>query len=134
MKLALVRDGIVENIIIPPEGEWEAPEGCTTVALDDDAPVGPGFTYDGETFAEPVIVTPAPASVTPLQIRKALRQVGLKEAVDAMLANVPEEVAEEWEYATAIDRDNPTLQAAAQGLQMSEEQVDDLFRLAASLI
>lgn len=133
MKLALVRDGIVENIIVPPEGEWEAPEGCTTVALDDDAPVGPGFTYDGEAFAEPVIVEPVPASVTPLQIRKALRHAGLKEAVDAMIANVPEEISEEWEYATTIDRHNPTLLAAAQGLGMSEEQVDDLFRLAATM-
>ncbi len=83
-----------------------------------------------ETFLEK---PPVPASVTPLQIRKALRHVGLKEAVDAMLANVPEEVAEEWEYATAIDRHNSTLLAAARGLGMSDEQVDDLFRLAASL-
>lgn len=71
-----------------------------------------------------------PDSVTPLQIRKALRKVGLKEAVDTLLANVSEDVAEEWEYATAIDRNNPTLLAAAQGLGMTDEQVDDLFRLA----
>lgn len=74
-----------------------------------------------------------PFSVTPLQIRKALRQVGLKSAVDGYLATLPEEVAEEWEYALEVRRDNPTLLAAAEVLGMTEAQADDLFRLAASL-
>lgn len=76
---------------------------------------------------------PVPFSVTPLQIRKALRQIGLKAAVDGYLATLPEEVAEEWEYALEVRRDNPTLLAAADALGMTEAQADDLFRLAASL-
>lgn len=77
---------------------------------------------------------PVPASVTPLQMRKALRHLGLMATVDAYVATLDEEAAEEWEYALAIERGNATLQAAAAGLGMTEEQADDLFRLAASLV
>lgn len=128
MKLALVRDGIVENVIVPPDGEWEAPEGVATVVCDDEAHVGPGFTYDGKAFSEPA--PPVPQTVTPLQMRKALRLLGLKDAVDAMLAGAPEEVVEEWEYATAIDRYNPTLLAASNIMGKTPEDMDNVFRLA----
>lgn len=84
-------------------------------------------------MTEAEVKATVPFSVTPLQIRKALRQVGLKAAVDGYLATLPEEVAEEWEYALEVRRDNPTLLAAADALGMSEAQADDLFRLAASL-
>lgn len=95
---------------------------------------GPPALVDGvwtQTWA--LQARPVPFSVTPLQIRKALRQVGLKAAVDSYLATLPEEVAEEWEYALEVRRDNPTLLAAADALGMTEAQADDLFRLAASM-
>jgi len=77
---------------------------------------------------------PVPESVTPLQMRKALRSVGLKPAVDAFVAALgDEEAAEEWEYALAIERGNPMLNNAAAQLGMNAHQVDDLFRLAATM-
>lgn len=76
---------------------------------------------------------PVPASVTPLQMRKALRQMGLKAAVDAYIATLDEATTEEWEYALAIERGNPTLQTAISGTGWTEEQADNLFRLAGSL-
>jgi len=84
-----------------------------------------------EYFGPPVI--PVPQSVTPLQMRKALRHLGLKATVDAYVGTLDEEAAEEWEYALAIERGNATLQAAAVGLGMTDEQADELFRLAASM-
>lgn len=84
-------------------------------------------------MTEAEVKATVPFSVTPLQIRKALRQVGLKAAVDGYLATLPEEVAEEWEYALEVRRDNPTILAAADALGMTEAQADDLFRLAGSL-
>lgn len=81
----------------------------------------------------PPVALPVPDSVTPLQMRKALRQLGLKAAVDAYIATLPEEVGDEWEYALAIERTNPLLQAAIPALGMTSEQADDLFRLAGSL-
>src|SRR5690606_6788891 len=56
---------------------------------------------------------PVPASVTPLQARRALRQAGLLVTVEAQIATMGEEAVEAWEYAVAIDRDNPLLLAAA---------------------
>ena len=76
---------------------------------------------------------PVPESVTPLQMRKALRQLGLKATVDAYIATLDEETVEEWEYALAIERGNATLRTAITGLGWTNEQADDLFRLAATL-
>lgn len=75
--------------------------------------------------------TPAPQAVpsylTPLQARKVLRAVGLKEQVDALLAQAPEEVREEWEFALQIERQNPTLLSMAEALALTSEQLDQLF-------
>ena len=111
-----------------------------TVTLVDDSGVKESRTVpnDGNLDAEIVAffgpqVATVPASVSPLQMRKALRQMGLKAAVDAYISTLDEETVEEWEYALAIERGNPTLQTAISGLGWTEEQADDLFRLAASL-
>lgn len=135
MRYALIHDGIVKNVI-EWDGNtetWSPSEGTVAIAVDSDTMVGPGFFYDGSTFVQPVVIEPVPDSVTPLQMRKALRQLGMKPTIDAFLSTLDEEALEEWEYATAIDRYNPTLMTAAGLLPMTEGQVDDLFRLAASL-
>lgn len=52
MRYALVRDGVVVNVIVwDGESEWTTPEGC--VAVECDNTVGPRFTYDGKTFSPP---------------------------------------------------------------------------------
>lgn len=77
-------------------------------------------------------VNAVPRSVTPLQMRKALRASGLKATVDAALAAAPEDVREEWEYATEILRDNATLDAMAHALGKTDAEIDALFQLAAT--
>jgi len=72
--------------------------------------------------------------VTPLQMRRALRATGLKATVDAALASQSEEVREEWEYATEVQRTNPTLDALAHALGKTDAEIDDLFRLAATFV
>lgn len=79
------------------------------------------------------IWSPVPTTVSPLQARKALRLLGLMPSVKAFLANADEEIVEAWEFATSIDRDNGVLALAAQELGMTDDQVDDLFRMAATL-
>jgi hypothetical protein len=74
-----------------------------------------------------------PDVVTPLQMRKALRHLSLKDSVDAYLASLPEEAVEEWEYATEIHRDNPFIESARLALNMSEAEADELFALAATM-
>lgn len=80
-----------------------------------------------------VAVSDVPTSVTPLQARKALRQAGLKAQVDAYIATLSDEAQEEWEYCIAVERNNGLVSDAATALGMTEEQKDDLFRLAATL-
>lgn len=115
------------------------PEGTQILIADDGTRRELKEGEDQETVAaafraeHPDKPAPVPESVTPLQMRKALRHLGLKSTVDAYVATLDEEAAEEWEHALAIERGNATLQAAAVGLGMTDEQADDLFRLAASM-
>ena len=115
--------------------------------LPDDAP-SPGGSFELMTlaaydawmeeqiaggWAPPPTPTPppiVPVSVTPLQMRRALRAAGLKATVDAALASASEEVREEWEFASQVSRDNPTLGAMASALNLTSTQVDNLFILA----
>ena len=73
-----------------------------------------------------------PKTVTPLQIRKALRQTGLKADVDAYVATLDEEEREEWVYCTVVRRDHAVLNAGAMALGKTSADLDDLFRLAAT--
>jgi hypothetical protein len=131
MRTAVIQNGVVQNIIVA--GPDFVIHGAVLIAVGSD-PVEIGDIYDGENFIPaPPQPAPVPTSVTPLQMRKALRAAGLKPAMDAMLATLPEEVVEEWEYALAIERQNPLLQGAAAQLGMTSAQVDDLFRLAATM-
>lgn len=75
---------------------------------------------------------PVPRAVTPLQMRKALRAAGLKPIIDAAMTKAPDEVREEWEYATVVLRDNATLEALAKSIGKTDEELDELFRLAAT--
>ena len=81
----------------------------------------------------PPILDRVPNSVSPLQIRKALRQIGIKSAVDAYVAMLDEEEQEAWEYCIEVYRNNPILIAGAAALNKTEADIDDLFRLAATL-
>jgi hypothetical protein len=57
------------------------------------------------------------------------RMVPVRETI----ASLPEEAQEEWEYAVEVRRDNPTLNAGWEALGGSQDALDDLFRVAASL-
>ena len=55
-RYALVRNNIVENVImLNPETEYEAPAGCLLVDADDTS-AGVGDTYDSSTFTKPAVV------------------------------------------------------------------------------
>jgi hypothetical protein len=76
---------------------------------------------------------PAVAAVTPLQARKALTQAGLRDSVESWVAAQAQGVRDAWDYAIQIERTDPVLGAAATALGLTEQQVDDLFALAAIL-
>jgi len=71
------------------------------------------------------------------QARKALHAAGLLASVPSALASLPEEArvpAEiDWEYSATVRRLSPLVTGLAPALDLTDEQVDQLFRDAAAL-
>jgi len=80
-----------------------------------------------------------PASVSPRQIRIWLVRHGISmAAVDAAIAEIPDEQARQeaqisWEFSPYVERAHPMLVPLAAALGLSEAQVDDAFREAATI-
>lgn len=51
MRVALIKAGVVENVIEAEEGF--VIDGFTMLPIDNNESCGPGFTYDGDTFSAP---------------------------------------------------------------------------------
>ena len=87
-----------------------------------------------------VVPVPAgPASVTARQIRLWLVRHGVSlAAVDAAIDAIPDQQAREecrveWAYAPYVERSHPMLVPLAAALGLTEAQVDDAFREAATI-
>ena len=76
---------------------------------------------------------PVPVVVSMFQARAALVAAGLYETVDAAMQQAGGVNLIAWEYATEVRRDSPMVQAMAQQLGLTDEQVDQLFRQAAAI-
>jgi len=74
-----------------------------------------------------------PKLITMRQAKLALLQQGLLSSVNTAIEQSDEAVKIEWEYATEVKRSGTLVQAIASGLNLTEQQLDDLFVLAASL-
>ena len=74
-----------------------------------------------------------PIIVTPRQIRLALNASGLRDAVEAAVAQSDQSVKDTWDFSTEIQRDNPLIIEMGTTLGMTEADVDALFELAARL-
>lgn len=71
------------------------------------------------------------------QARLALLQAGLLSSVEAAIAGLEEPVKSyveiEWEYSITFERAHEWVQSFSSALGLSEEQLDKLFELAATL-
>ncbi len=85
-------------------------------------------SYTEEPQPEAVIV---PQEIAMWQLRGAVTKAGLKDAVDAALNELPEPnrtlAGIAWEYANNILRNSPTVAFLQQKLNLTDEQVDNLF-------
>lgn len=119
--ITFVRDDV-------PEG-WSPPDGCTAVP---EAELPAGWERAPDDL-------PVPSSVTARQIRLWLVSHGLGlSAVETAIDAIPDAtqrdmVRVEWEYAPYVERSHPMLVPLAAALGLSEAQVDQAFREAATL-
>lgn len=83
---------------------------------------------------EPDLAPPTPViSVSPWQIRKALNQLELRDAVEQAVAAGDWTTQDAWQYATEFVRTDPLVVAIGYGLGKSDAELDALFELAAAL-
>jgi len=76
---------------------------------------------------------PVPEEVSAAQIRLFLDQVGMLADVEATIATMSKAVQIEWEYRTEFHRSSPLLNEVAKVFQLTDEQIDDFFRVAEQL-
>lgn len=76
---------------------------------------------------------PVPGSVTPLQMRRALNQLGLRATIEAAVAASSQDVRDAWEFGLEVRRNNPLVTGMAAQLGLTDAQVDEMFIQAAAL-
>lgn len=79
------------------------------------------------------VLPPPPSRVTPRQIRIALTQMGLRQQVEDIVQSSDQDTKDSWEYAIEIDRYHPLCLQLATSSSMTEDQLDELFRVAGGI-
>lgn len=102
----------------------------------EDLPVTPGVDPDPEKTPEELLAEwRNTAVVSRFQARAALLQSGLLEQVESIMTDpeTPAITRLAWSDAQEFRRRSPTILALAPLLNLSDTQLDDLFRLAAGI-
>ncbi len=100
-----------------------------------------GWSYENGAFKEPEIIAMQEPKIDKITLRKTkliLNQMGLLSGVDAYINSIEDEQLRatakiEWEYANDVERTNPLIATLQTELNLSDEQVDDMFREASKL-
>ncbi len=128
MRLAQVFGGVVINVIEVSESAIPNWAGSFLPAGD----AGPGWLWDGETFAPPAPEPmPVPEQVSRFQAMAALSAAGLLASAEAAVTTAGGLTLLAWDEALYFRRDSAVIAAMAAALELTTEQVDDLFRAAA---
>ena len=99
----------------------DAPSGATWEIVDTIPPPDPTETLARER--EGMVCSR-------FQAKAALLQAGLLDQVEAVLAEADPVAKLAWADAVEFRRNSPTIAALAKSVDMTDEQVDDLFRAA----
>ncbi|UZV40224.1 hypothetical protein Acica_19 [Acidovorax phage Acica] len=88
-------------------------------------------------YPERPVASSAPPEVTMGQARLALHDIGKLQAVEAVLASMPEPARTrakiEWDYRPTVRRDSQLVAQLGAAIGLSGEQLDELFTHAATL-
>ena len=114
--------------------------GTTSVAPPEFDPATAGCFWRGdhwELVPGEVPSDPVPVVVTMRQARLALLDAGLLAQVNTAVANMPGAEGDaariEWEYAQEVRRDSPLVAALSVALGLTDETLDNLYKVAAGL-
>ena len=88
-----------------------------------------------ETYVAPVVipVKVVPVKVSMRQARLALHGAGLLDDIETIITILGATAKIEWDYSTEVQRKHPLIAAVQAQNQMTNDQIDDLFILAATL-
>jgi hypothetical protein len=93
-----------------------------------------GWRYiDGEFFPP---LHPPPATITSVtrrQFKQGLTRIGLRAAVEAAIAAADQDTKDWYADSLNFERSNPVMNGMAVALGKTPEDIDNLFRLAATL-
>ena len=104
---------------------YASPDGGTLIASDT---ANVGDTYDGTTFTPgPPPAPVVPATVTAAQLRLALANANLLNAVNAAVAAASQESQTYWGYAKGFDRTNPLVTQIGAAIGQTSAQMDAVF-------
>lgn len=114
--------------------------GTTSVAPPEFDPATAGCFWRGdhwEIVPGEVPSDPVPEVVTMRQARLALLSAGLLAQVNTAVANMPGTEGDaariEWEYAQGVRRDSPLVAGLSAALGLTDETLDNLYKVAAGL-
>jgi len=126
------KDGVYESYPTAPlfQMGFTVDEALALIPDYVEPPIPPAPPTPEEQAAAELIVWRNSTSCGPLQFRRALRSAGLMDSVKAVLETAPEEVIEAWEYATVVYRSDPMIVSFGIALGKTDEELDDLFKLA----
>lgn len=136
-RYALINAGTVLNVV-EADATW-AQAQAQAVLLEEGSPVGPRWGYSGGNFTEPPATAPVvPESITRRQARQVMVLNGISlAAVDAVIAALPEPSRTVatifWSDSNDFERHNPMLLQLAPLVGLNSQQLDLLFRQAATL-
>jgi len=103
--------------------------------LDDPRAAYVGKMYDPSTNT--LIEAPLPPQpklvASASQVRLALNQLGLRQAIEGYVDGASIEVKDSWEYSTQFEEDHPFILAGKAALGIGDEQVRAIFELAVTL-
>ena len=83
--------------------------------------------------ASKVQAPPPVTIISPRQIRMAMTQMSLRNAVEAVVAAGDQDLKDWYEFSTYFDRNHPQVIAMATTLSIDDTQLDALWALGATL-
>lgn len=131
MRAAIIENNIVKNLVVSSE-DFAKERGW--YVLSDNQLAGIGWTYDAEndTFDRPDEIKIVPPQITRRQAKQELLLAGLHHKVDEVIDGISDPIEKEmmklyWNESEVFERDHPSLLLIASELNLSDEEIDDLF-------